>query len=430
VTGIDIAAIVVSLLLLTVAATLSAAETVLQRLGLVRALRLQEEEAKGAEPLLWAMEHRASAQNVVLVLTVTTRVVLTGVVVAWVTRTIAGASGIAIAAAAVTVVSLIVAEVAPRTLALRHLEETALKLGPLLRVSVRVFDPLARVFVDLGRLLVRTRQDVSGPFPADDEVSELLSDEDEDEELEDEERAMIHSVLELGDTVVREIMVPRPDMVTVEEGAALRDVVNVIIEHGHSRIPVYRDSKDDIVGVLYAKDVMRRMALRPGNAQWVDLVRDASFVPETKRVDDLLRYLQEQAVHQAIVVDEYGATVGLVTIEDVLEEIVGEIVDEHDREDPLVEVLEDDRYRIDARLPVDELNELLSTDLPDDEWDTVGGLVFGALGRVPDEGESVDIDGLHLVAERVQGRRVSKVLVGRRPTHDDDHDDEPQGHDT
>ncbi len=416
----DIVAAVAILVLLGTGAAASATETVVQRLGLVRALRLSEEEAPGAGPLLWLMEHRASTQNVLLVLTVTARILLTAVVLVAVLRFVSGPVGIALAITASIIGSLLLAEVAPRTLTLRHLERTGLRLAPTLARVVRLVDPLARIFVDAGRLIVRTRQDVSGPFPSEDEVSDLLTEEDEDEGIEDEERAMIHSVLELGDTVVREIMVPRPDMVTVEEGAALRDVVNAMIEHGYSRVPVYRDSKDDIVGVVYAKDIMRRMALRPGNSRWIDLVRDPAFVPETKRVDDLLRYLQEQAVHQAIVVDEYGATVGLVTIEDVLEEIVGEIVDEHDHEDPLVEVIDDgDRYRIDARLPVDELNTLLDTELPDEEWDTVGGLVFGALGRVPAQGETVDIDGLQFVAERVQGRRVSKVLVGRRPGDDD-----------
>jgi CBS domain containing-hemolysin-like protein len=225
---------------------------------------------------------------------------------------------------------------------------------------------------------------------------------------------MIRSIFELGDTIVREIMVPRPDMVMVDQDDALETLVNTVIEHGYSRVPVYRGERDKIAGVVYAKDILRRVALEPDRAGWHDLIRPPTFVPETKDADDLMRELQAQSVHIAFVVDEYGAVTGLVTIEDILEEIVGEIVDEHDQEEPLVEILDDDRMRIDARLPVDELNELLDCDLPDDEWDTVGGLVVGALGHVPHPGEVVELNGVEITTERVQGRRVAKVIVQRR----------------
>ncbi len=410
--------------LVLAAAYLSAIETVLSRLPLVRALRLREEDADGSVPLLWLLEHRATSLNVVLLLTVTVRIISAALATWYALHVVGGPIGVAVAAATLVVVSMVLAEVAPRTLTLRHLEDTSLSLAGSFRTLVRLLDPAARAFVATGRSLVRVRSDVSGPFAADDEVRDLAA-EDTDEEIDHDERAMIHSIFELGDTVVREIMVPRPDMIAIEEDAPLRDLVNTIVEHGHSRIPVYRDSKDDIVGVVFAKDVLRRLAHQPGREAWDDLVRDATFVPETKQIDDLLRFLQESAVHQAMVVDEYGALTGLVTIEDILEEIVGEIVDEHDREEPLVEVLDDVRMRVDARLPVDDLNELLSTDLPDEGWDTVGGLVVGTLGRVPEPGEHVDIDGLTLVAERVQGRRVAKVLVTRR--EDPDRTDDERG---
>ena len=171
---------------------------------------------------------------------------------------------------------------------------------------------------------------------------------------------------------------------------------------------------DRVLGIIYAKDLLARVATGDDELGWSDLVRDATFVPETKRCDELLRELQASAVHLAVVVDEYGELVGLVTIEDLLEEIVGEIVDEHDREEPLVELLADDSMRIDARLGVDDLNELLDAELPEEGWDTVGGLVFGVLGHVPSVGETIELDGLTITVERVQGRRVGKVLVARR----------------
>jgi PAS domain S-box-containing protein len=195
-----------------------------------------------------------------------------------------------------------------------------------------------------------------------------------------------------------------------------------IVEHGYSRIPVVDpDDPDRVVGMVYAKDLLPRVTEVRDPENWRDLLRPATFVPETKRCDELLRELREGTVHLALVVDEYGELVGLVTIEDLLEEIVGEIVDEHDHEEPLVELLDGRRLRIDARLGVDDLNELIGAELPEEGWDTVGGLVFGTLGRVPVEGETLELDGTSITVEQVQGRRVSKVVVERvAPVRDDE----------
>ncbi len=410
--SVGIAVLLVGIaLLLGVAAFLSAAETVLQRLDLVRALAIDEDEP-GANDLVWILEHRGSCLNVTLVLTVLVRVTTTAMAVVVARGWWAGAGGVAVAAALVAVVSLLVAEVAPRSTAMRHLDRTGRRLAPTVRVLVRVVGPFAGLFVSLGRTLGGARPGTSGPFPTDEPAAEVLADDgDSDDELEEDERAMIRSIVELGDTIAREIMVPRPDMVTVEASAGLRELVNTIVQHGYSRLPVFEEDREHIVGVVYAKDVLHRVALQPDHTGWDDLVRDATFIPETKQIDDLLRELQAQSVHIAMVVDEYGATTGLVTIEDILEEIVGEIVDEHDHEDPLVEVLDDGGWAIDARLAVDDLNELIGSDLPDDDWDTVGGLVVGALGRVPEIGDTVELDGVQFETQRVQGRRVAKVLV-------------------
>jgi CBS domain containing-hemolysin-like protein len=417
----DLVSLLAAVGLLLVTAYLAALETVLSRLNVVRALRLVEEERRGADALLWVTEHRVSGLNVLLVVTVVARVVLAAVaaVLGW--RYLGEATGLAVAVVAVAVLSLVVGEVTPRTVALRHLESSGLKLARSGRLLIRALDPLARGVVGLGRALVPRRHEVSGPYATDDELRQLEADEEEtDDELEPEERAMIRSIFELAETIVREIMVPRPDMVTVAEDAPLTAVVELAIEHGYSRIPVRDpDDEDTIVGVVYAKDLLRRVATEPQRTRWGDLVRRPTFVPETKRCDDLLRELQESAVHLAIVVDEYGEIVGLVTIEDILEEIVGEIVDEHDREEPLVELLEDGTMRVDARLGVDDLNELLGSTLPEEGWDTVGGLVFGTLGRVPVVGESIELDGLTITVEHVQGRRVGKVLVAQRTSPED-----------
>jgi CBS domain containing-hemolysin-like protein len=406
-----VAMLVAVVALLVVAAVLAAAETVLQRLDLVRALAIDDEEA-GAGDLVWILEHRGTCLNTTLVLTVIVRVVTAALAVVIARTWWSGTGGVVVAVAVVAVVSLVLAEIAPRSATMKHLDRTGRRLAPGVRVLVRMLGPLAGLLVSLGRGLVGARPGTSGPFPSDEPASEVVADDEDDEdELEEEERAMIRSIVELGDTIAREIMVPRPDMVVVEASAPLRDLVHVIVTHGYSRLPVYRDDREHIVGVVYAKDVLHRVALQPDRTGWSDLVRTATFIPETKRIDDLLRDLQAQSVHIALVVDEYGATTGLVTIEDILEEIVGEIVDEHDHEDPLVVVLDDGGWAIDARLAVDDLNELIGAQLPDEDWDTVGGLVVGALGRVPDLGDVVELEGVRFETERVQGRRVAKVLV-------------------
>jgi CBS domain containing-hemolysin-like protein len=417
----DLGLLLAAVGLLLVTAYLAAFETVLSRLNVVRALRLVEEDRRGADALLWVTEHRVSGLNVLLVVTVVARVTLAALaaVLGW--RHLGDAGGLAVAVALAALLSLVVGEVTPRTLVLRHLEASGLRLAASGRVLVRALDPVARAVVGLGRALVPRRHEVSGPYATDDELRQLDADEEEeDDELEPEERAMIRSIFELADTLVREIMVPRPDMVTVPEDAPLEDVVQVAIERGYSRIPVRDpDDEDTIVGVVYAKDLLRRLATERHRTGWGDLVRRPTFVPESKRCDELLRELQASAVHLAIVVDEYGEIIGLVTIEDILEEIVGEIVDEHDREEPLVEMLDGGALRIDARLGVDDLNELLGAELPEEGWDTVGGLVFGTLGRVPVVGEKLELEGWTITVEHVQGRRVGKVHVAPRAGRDD-----------
>ena len=415
-TAATLGALVGIVVLLGVAAVLAAAETVLQRLDLVRALAIDDDEP-GAADLVWILEHRGSCLNATLVLTVVVRVVTAALAVVVARAWWAGAGGVAAAVVVVVVVSLVVSEVAPRSATMKHLDRSGRRLAPTVRGLTRVLGPLAGLVVSTGRAVVGARPGSHGPFPSDEPASEvLLDDEDDDDELEEDERAMIRSIVELGDTIAREIMVPRPDMVTVAADAGLRDLVNTIVEHGYSRLPVFREDREHIVGVVYAKDVLHRVALQPDRTGWADLVRPATFIPETKRIDDLLRELQAQSVHIAMVVDEYGATTGLVTIEDILEEIVGEIVDEHDHEDPLVEVLDDGGWAIDARLAVDDLNDLIGADLPDEDWDTVGGLVVGALGRVPQVGDTVELDGVRFETQRVQGRRVAKVLVHHEST--------------
>ncbi len=324
--------------------------------------------------------------------------------------------GAAIAVTAVVGVAVlfVVGEVIPRNLALSRADVVARRVSRVAGVLTRALSPVSGLLVWIGRKLTPGPDTADGPFVTEDAIRDLI-DAAEGEVIEPTERQMLHGVFELSDTLVREIMVPRPDMVMVSSEDPLSRVVEIILDRGFSRIPVFAgEDRDDIIGLLYAKDILGR--LHRGGTEggpWEDLIRPPYVVPELKSVDGLLRELQAQQVHMAIVVDEYGAVVGLVTIEDILEEIVGEIVDEYDLEEELVEDLGEERWRVDARLPIDDLDELVDTSLPDEEWDTVGGLLFGMLGHVPRPGEAVEVDGLRLVAERVRGRRIAKVLVER-----------------
>jgi CBS domain containing-hemolysin-like protein len=233
---------------------------------------------------------------------------------------------------------------------------------------------------------------------------------------------MINSVFELGDTIVREVMVPRTDIVTIERGKSVKQALNLLLRSGFSRVPVVGDNNDDVLGVAYLKDLVRKERSEGGGAVKVEeVMRDPVFVPESKPVDELLRDMQAELGHIAIVVDEYGGTAGLVTIEDVLEEIVGEITDEYDREAPPIEKVDAETTRVTARLPVEDLEELFDVELPHDDVETVGGLLAMALGRVPIPGATTDVGGLTLLAESSKGRRnrIGTVLVRRTAAGED-----------
>jgi CBS domain containing-hemolysin-like protein len=410
----DVYALVAAFASLLVAAFFSAAETAFTRMSLVRALRLQDEGRRGASRLVALMHNPVRTLNIlalmILVLEVTGAALLTVVVARYSNGAIAVVASTLIAAG----VLFVVAEVAPRTLALLRTDMVALATARWVRLFALPLAPLASVLVRLGDLIAPGRRLPSGPFVTEEDLREMIDVAESDEVIEESEREMLHRVFKFGDTVVREIMVPRPDMVTVSIQAPLRQVVDVMLNAGHSRVPVWADDRDRIVGLIYAKDVLRRLAERgSADSRWDDLLRDPHFVPELANVGQLLTDLRTSKVHLAIVVDEYGGTAGLVTIEDVLEEIVGEIDDEYDTETVLIERLGEDRWRIDARLPIDDLNELLGAHLPSEEWDSLGGLFFGVLGRVPAPGEELEVPPVRLTAERLKGRRIERILVER-----------------
>ncbi|WP_125777041.1 hemolysin family protein [Antribacter gilvus] len=318
------------------------------------------------------------------------------------------------------VIGVVFVRVSPRALGFRQPVAVLLALAPPLTGVSRAVAWLTRISVP--------RAEPAGPL-TEAELRDIADRVGENEAFEEEDRELIRSVIELGGTIAREVMVPRTDMVTVTASTPLRKVLRLFLRSGFSRVPVVGVSVDDVVGVAYLKDVVAALhspqgetlpdaGARPAS----DIARQAAFVPESKPVDDLLRQMQEGSSHMALVVDEYGGIAGLVTIEDVLEELVGELTDEHDRApDHEVEDLGDGLFRVPARLPVDELGDLFDLRLDDDDVDTAGGLLAKALGKVPLLGADAEVGGLHLQADRVEGRRkqVATILVHRVHADDD-----------
>ncbi|MEV6286596.1 hemolysin family protein [Kribbella sp. NPDC051770] len=325
---------------------------------------------------------------------------------------------ILITAVVMVVVSYVIIGVAPRTLGRQHSDRFAmLSAGPIMALTT-VLGPIPKLLILIGNALTPGKGFAAGPFATESELRALVDLAEKSAVIEADERQMIHSVFELGDTIVREVMVPRTDMVYIERHKKLRQLTSLALRSGYSRIPVVGESLDDILGVVYLKDVMRRVydnAQSESTERVESVMRPCMYVPDSKPVDQLLREMQAARMHVAMVVDEYGGTAGLVTIEDILEEIVGEITDEYDEAPEAVQALSDGAYRLSSRYPIDELGELFGLPLDDDDVDTVGGLMAKLLGKVPIPGAQVEIEGLSLTAERPSGRRnqIGTVLVRR-----------------
>jgi CBS domain containing-hemolysin-like protein len=419
----DAVLIVVIVVLVVLSGLLALAETGMTRTSRATARALLEQGRRGARPLSRLVDQPQRFLNPILLLTLVCQLVaatLVGVLASH----LFGAIGVAVAAAIEVVVIFVLGEAAPKNWAVQHPDRAALFSAPYVAFLTR-FPPIRLVsaaLVRLSRLILPGGNQPGRPDVSEEELLALADVAAEEDVIETEERALIRSIIDFGDTVAREVMVPRPDMVAAEASQRAAEVLEVAMSAGYSRIPVYEGRIDDVVGIAHTKDLMRADLSERGDVEVKTLAREAHFVPETKPVSDLMREMQDQKFHMAIVVDEYGGTAGLVTLEDLIEELVGEIVDEFDVEEPLIEPLSDGSYRVNARMQLDELNELLHATLPAGDWDTVGGLVYNLLGHVPVEGESTEADGYQLVAEKVQGRRIGRVRIARRAPQQDGFD--------
>ncbi len=403
---------------IVIAFVLSAAEAALFRMSRVRAQELFDEGRSGAASLLKVVADSSPYLSVIAFLRVAaeaTTAVLVTLSVARATSSLAQALLISIAIMAV--ISFVVVGVSPRTLGRQNYDTVALWSAPATVGLRTVLGPLAKVLIAFGNAVTPGKGYADGPFQSEAELRDFVDIAGESALIEADEREMIHSVFELGDTVARAVMVPRTDMIVIDHEKSLRSAMSLFLRSGFSRIPVVGEDSDDVRGLLYFKDVARRLNAAPedGRLPATEVMRPMHYVPESKPIDDLLREMQRDQTHFAIVVDEYGGTAGLITIEDIIEEIVGEIADEHDREAPSVEELDDGALRVPAAMDIDDLAELFDVNIDEEDVDTVGGLLTKVIGRVPIVGSEGRVAGLSLVAERMAGRRhrVATVIVRR-----------------
>lgn len=321
---------------------------------------------------------------------------------------------------------LVCVQVVSRASALRSADSFGIRLAGMVRVIARVLSPLVtglRVLADL--VMGRSADDLSADslFLSEDQLRFLIDASEEPGLIEEEEKKMIASIFQLGETMVRELMVPRIDLVAIEEQTSLEDALDVIIQAGHSRIPVYSGNIDHIQGLLYAKDLLPPFRDGQHDLPIAQLMRPAYFVPESKKVDDLLRELQQRKVHMAVIVDEYGGTAGAVTIEDLLEEIVGDIQDEYDTEAPMAVQVSEREFVFDAQIRLDEVSEILDVAFESEDSDTLGGLIYSKLGSIPTVGSRVEYDGLHFDVQAVQGRRILQVKVSQPKIKSESHEE-------
>ncbi len=430
-TTVDIWMAVAIVVLVVVACLTAVAETAILRVSRSKAAGLADSGRRGAGALTELVASPDRWINAFLLVVLVTQLVqstLTGVLA----NKLFGGLGVAIGTFFNVGVMFVVAEAAPKTWAIQHTERAALAAAGPVRLLVR-FWPLrmiARALIGVTNVILPGKGLKEGPFVSEEELLAVAAEAAEAETIEPEERRLIESIIEFGDTVVREVMVPRPDMVTVANEFRVADVMEVVLLNGYSRIPVLGEGIDDVIGLVFAKDLMRAERDGREGEPVANLVRPARAVPETKPVAELLREMQTEHFHMALVIDEYGGTAGLVTLEDLIEELVGEIVDEFDIEDARVEPVPGGGMRVSGSLSIDDANDLLDFELPEGDFDTVSGLVLAELGHLAAVGDVAECEGVKLTVERVQGRRIMRVRIEQIERPDDEGDREGEGEGT
>lgn len=397
--------------LILLSAFFSSAETAMLSVNKVRMMDIAEEGNKKAALVLALLEKQNKLISTLLVgnniVNISASSLATKLAIeAW------GNAGVGLATGIMTIVVLVCGEVVPKNLAASHATRWALSVVSILKILVAVLSPVVVVLTWISDTVIKLSKGAEeDPLITESELKLLVNAGQEEGFLDETETEMINSIFEFDETIVKEIMVPRIDMVAINIDESVNTVIDLIIDAGHSRIPAYDGSIDNIVGILYAKDILKNIERDFDQWKVRDLLRPAYYIPENKKVNDLLTELRQKKVHMAIILDEYGGTAGLVTIEDLIEEIIGDIQDEYDVEEDLLVKNEDGSYIADARALVDDVANVLDVDIEDSESETIGGLIFEHLGGVPHVGDHVELEEMRALVTEVTGRRISKVQL-------------------
>jgi gliding motility-associated protein GldE len=397
-------------ILLVLSGFFSGSETALLSLNKLRLRKLVDEGHKNATVLETLLKHPNKMLAAILVgnnlVNVAIAAIMTSLAI-----DLFGSTGVGVATGIATLLILVFGEIFPKSFATKNAERLSLWVARPIQITVILFSPIVKVFSIFTDIILKmTGGEKRYPFVSEEELKLLMDLGAEEGVIEEEEKEMIRGVFEFGDTMVREIMTQRTDMNRVDVNKSFSEVIEFVIETGHSRIPVYDKTIDNIIGILYAKDLLQAKA----DKKKFDLkksVRPAYFVPETKNLDDLFREMRTKKVQIAIVLDEYGGTAGLVTLEDLLEEIVGEIADEYDVDEHPVQIIDENTIVVDAKMPIDEVSDLLKIKLEKDGQESIGGLVFSLFDRIPKENDTITAEGLIFTVDEMIGKRILKVKI-------------------
>ena len=405
--------IVVLILCLALSALFSASETALTSLSKIRVRQMVEKDVKGAKAIEKLQNDPGKMLSAILIgnnaVNIGASSLMTSLAI-----DIWGNTGVGIATGIMTLLILVFAEITPKSLAAQSSEKVALKLAGFVKAAIIVFTPVSFLLTKVTNFLVKLLGgdvDMRRPFITHDELKTIVSVSHKEGILEGEERDMIYNVFDFGDSKAKDVMIPRTEMIAIDLDSTYEELIKIIIDEQYSRIPVYEDTTDNIVGILYAKDLLFLQHNKELKFDLKKYIRKAHFTYEYKPTDELFNEMRAARTHLVIVLDEYGGTEGIVTIEDLIEEIVGDIEDEYDKEIENVEVIKDNEYLVSGSLELDEVNDLLGTNIESDDFETLAGFVIDIIDRIPENGEEIAYGDYTFIIENIDKNRIEKIRI-------------------
>lgn len=403
-------------LLLILSGMFSSAETALTAMNIIKIRQFKVKSGKNTDILERLMEKAPKILATILIGNNIVNIAATAIATELTFKLFSGENATGIVTIVMTILILIFGEITPKTYSAQNPEKVGMALGRGLELLSVLLYPILRILTSITSLIIKLFGGnivKKNNLVSEEEIMTLVDVGEEEGIIEQNEKEMINNIFEIGDISVTEVMIPRIDMVYLYAEATLEEALNVIINYGHSRIPVIKDTVDNVIGILYAKDLLIYSRKDEANEEFhiYKFIRDAYYIPESKKINNLLKEMQIEKTHMAIVLDEYGGTLGLVTIEDILEEIVGDILDEYDNEIEFIECIEENSVIANAKVSVEEINDILGVNLPEDEYESIGGYAFNILGRIPVKGDQVQLDGITIKVLSVNNRRIKQLEI-------------------